>query len=65
MENHHISSSWFIAIQDEKCDIFSGMKSDDYKLMRTRMIAMVLSTDMSAHFGDLAKTKARVASGGI
>lgn len=64
MENHHVASSWLLTIQDEKCDIFSNLKGEDYKLIRQRMISMVLSTDMSAHFGDLAKTKARVASQG-
>lgn len=64
MENHHVASSWLLTIQDEKCDIFSNLKGDDYKLVRQRMISMVLSTDMSAHFGDLAKTKARVSSQG-
>jgi 3'5'-cyclic nucleotide phosphodiesterase len=64
LENHHISSSWLLMLQDEKCDIFCNLKGDDYKLIRQRMIAMVLSTDMSSHFGDLAKTKARVSSQG-
>lgn len=65
LENHHIASSWLITLQDEKADIFSRMDIDSYKLIRQRMISMVLATDMSSHFGDLAKTKAKVASSEI
>ena len=62
LENHHIASSWLITIQDEKSDIFGKLDPDTYKLIRQRMISMVLATDMSSHFGDLAKTKAKVSS---
>jgi len=62
LENHHIASSWLITLQDEKSDIFARLDNDSYKLIRQRMISMVLATDMSSHFGDLAKAKAKVSS---
>ena len=36
-----------------------GMDRDDYKKTRERLIHMVLATDMSKHFADLAKFKSR------
>ena len=37
---------------------------DDAKKFRERMISMILSTDMSVHFADLAKLKGRLTSPG-
>jgi hypothetical protein len=38
------------------------MEIEDYKKMRVRLISMVLATDMSNHFADIAKFKSRASS---
>ena len=63
LENHHVSGS-FVLIRQEKYEILQNFTKSDYKLWRERMIAMVLATDMSVHFADLAKLKGRLASAG-
>lgn len=41
-----------------------NLNREQYKLMRERMISMVLATDMSFHFSDMGKLKARLISEG-
>jgi len=65
LENHHIAASWLLTMSDEKCDIFTKLDKDEYKKIRERMISMVLATDMTFHFSDMAKMKARLASSGF
>ena len=64
LENHHIAASWLVTMSEEKYNIFEKLDKDDYKKIRERMISMVLATDMSFHFSDMAKLKARLASSG-
>lgn len=52
-------------MSDEKYNIFEKLDREEYKKVRERMISMVLATDMSFHFSDLAKMKARLASSGM
>nr|CAB3264736.1 calcium/calmodulin-dependent 3',5'-cyclic nucleotide phosphodiesterase 1A-like [Phallusia mammillata] len=56
LENHHISSA-FRLMQEDDCNIMSGMNTDDYQECRALMIDMVLATDMSQHFGQIQKMK--------
>ena len=62
MENHHVSSV-FELLKDQELNIFESFSKEDYKIMRERIIAIVLATDMSTHFGDVAKLKGRLAAG--
>ena len=41
-------------------EIFSEFSKENYQKIRERIIAMVLSTDMASHFGDLARLKGRL-----
>jgi len=50
LENHHASFG-FRVMKNPTCDILSQMSTDDRKECRKMVIAMILSTDMSAHFG--------------
>jgi hypothetical protein len=62
LENHHISATFKILKEDE-FNIFKKFSKDNYKQVRERMIAMVLSTDMTQHFTDVAQLKGKLAGG--
>ena len=64
MENHHIAASWLVTVTDERLNVFEKLDKDEYRKIRERMISMVLATDMSFHFSDMAKLKAKLASSG-
>ena len=49
LENMHISETFKLTIDYPNCDIFLGMNSDNYKIMRKEMISCVLCTDMINH----------------
>lgn len=44
------------------CDIMENMSRVDYKRARNMMIYCILATDMSKHFSELGKFKARIGS---
>ena len=58
LENHHIASS-FALMLDTGMNILEGMGHNEFKRVRALMIHCVLATDMSKHFGELGKFKAR------
>lgn len=49
LENHHISAA-FRLLKDDDCNILSHLSREEYRELRTLVIDMVLSTDMSFHF---------------
>nr|XP_033803031.1 calcium/calmodulin-dependent 3',5'-cyclic nucleotide phosphodiesterase 1A isoform X2 [Geotrypetes seraphini] len=49
LENHHVSAAYRI-MQEEETNIFANLSKDDWRDLRTLVIEMVLSTDMSCHF---------------
>ncbi len=61
MENHHVAAS-FELMTDEDLNFLINFSKDDYKKVREIMIHMILATDMTKHFSDLAKFKSRLAS---
>ena len=63
LENHHVSAAYTLALKEET-SIFANFSREDYTKMREKIIGMVLSTDMSVHFADLAKLKGRLATSG-
>lgn len=63
LENHHVSSIFFL-MKDDSLNILSNLAKEDFKKTRERLISMILSTDMSVHFSDLAKLKGRLVSNG-
>jgi|LauGreDrversion4_2_1035121.scaffolds.fasta_scaffold101536_1 3',5'-cyclic-nucleotide phosphodiesterase len=42
------------------CNILENLSKADYKRVRSMMINLVLATDMSKHFSELGKLKARI-----
>lgn len=64
MENHHIAASWLVTVTDERLNVFEKLEKDESRKIRERMISMVLATDMTFHFSDMAKLKAKLASSG-
>jgi hypothetical protein len=63
LENYHVSAAYSL-ILEEQTAIFANFNREDYTKMRERIISMVLSTDMSVHFSELAKLKGRLATSG-
>lgn len=63
LENHHASSA-FILMQKENSNVFSHLSKEDTKKSRERIIQMILHTDNSSHFADLAKLKGRLSAAG-
>lgn len=53
-----------VILREKNCNIFKELSKEDYQSIRARMISMVLATDMSSHFSDLAMLKGRLATTG-
>ncbi|XP_075687273.1 dual specificity calcium/calmodulin-dependent 3',5'-cyclic nucleotide phosphodiesterase 1A [Rhinoderma darwinii] len=49
LENHHVSAAYRI-MQEDDMNILVNLSKDDWRDLRTLVIEMVLSTDMSGHF---------------
>ncbi|XP_055915878.1 dual specificity calcium/calmodulin-dependent 3',5'-cyclic nucleotide phosphodiesterase 1 isoform X3 [Eupeodes corollae] len=56
LENHHISAA-FRVLKDDDCNILSNLSREEFRELRTLIIDMVLSTDMSFHFQQLKNMK--------
>uniref|UniRef100_A0A7M4F6C1 Phosphodiesterase n=1 Tax=Crocodylus porosus TaxID=8502 RepID=A0A7M4F6C1_CROPO len=49
LENHHVSAAYRL-MQEEEMNILANLSKDDWRELRSLVIEMVLSTDMSGHF---------------
>ncbi|CAJ0966971.1 unnamed protein product [Ranitomeya imitator] len=49
LENHHVSAAYRI-MQEDDMNVLANLSKDDWRDLRTLVIEMVLSTDMSGHF---------------
>ncbi|XP_062972368.1 dual specificity calcium/calmodulin-dependent 3',5'-cyclic nucleotide phosphodiesterase 1A [Elgaria multicarinata webbii] len=49
LENHHVSAAYKI-MQEEEMNILVNLTKDEWRELRSLVIEMVLSTDMSGHF---------------
>ncbi|XP_067405183.1 dual specificity calcium/calmodulin-dependent 3',5'-cyclic nucleotide phosphodiesterase 1A isoform X2 [Emydura macquarii macquarii] len=49
LENHHVSAAYRL-MQEEEMNILAHLTKDDWRELRSLVIEMVLSTDMSGHF---------------
>lgn len=56
LENHHISAA-FRLLKDDDCNVLSNLSREEFRELRTLIIDMVLSTDMSFHFQQLKNMK--------
>ena len=61
LENHHIAAA-FAAAKDPDKNIFQNLRPEQAKVYRSKMISIVLATDMSRHFEDHGKFKNRFTS---
>jgi hypothetical protein len=59
LENHHIAAT-FLAMQEQGYNVLEHLSKDEFKRARSVMIGGVLATDMSKHFSELGKFKARI-----
>ncbi|XP_016118995.1 calcium/calmodulin-dependent 3',5'-cyclic nucleotide phosphodiesterase 1A-like [Sinocyclocheilus grahami] len=49
LENHHVSAAYRL-MQEDEMNILVNLSKDDWRELRTLVIEMVMSTDMSCHF---------------
>uniref|UniRef100_A0A452H614 Phosphodiesterase n=1 Tax=Gopherus agassizii TaxID=38772 RepID=A0A452H614_9SAUR len=49
LENHHVSAAYRL-MQEDEMNILANLTKDDWRELRSLVIEMVLSTDMSGHF---------------
>ncbi|XP_071603292.1 dual specificity calcium/calmodulin-dependent 3',5'-cyclic nucleotide phosphodiesterase 1A isoform X3 [Heliangelus exortis] len=49
LENHHVSAAYRL-MQEEEMNVLANLNKDDWRELRSLVIEMVLSTDMSGHF---------------
>jgi hypothetical protein len=59
LENMHVSEA-FRDLTAGKHNLFDGFSPEQYTRIRSQIITMVLGTDMSVHFVNMAKFKAQV-----
>jgi hypothetical protein len=62
LENHHIAIAFDTMLRDPSTCIYENFSLDEFKSLREDMINLVLHTDMSSHFDDMAKMKEAQAS---
>ena len=55
MENHHASLAFQLTRQSDDTNIFKNLTRDEYRVLRSIIIDMVLATEMSKHFEHLNK----------
>ena len=60
---HHLSEL-FKMLQKENFNVIEKFSKEKFKFVRERLITMILATDMSNHFSDLAKLKGRMSLAG-
>ncbi|CAK9002321.1 5'-cyclic phosphodiesterase 9A [Durusdinium trenchii] len=49
LENHHCARTFEIALSKDECNFFQDLDQANYNLIRKRMIAGILATDMKHH----------------
>ena len=60
LENHHIAVAFDTMLRDPETCIYDEWTDEEFRLMRTNMIDLVLATDMAIHFKDLAQINTRL-----
>ncbi|EGR34036.1 hypothetical protein IMG5_026420 [Ichthyophthirius multifiliis] len=62
LENHHISKTYRIINGEQDMNIFINLSKNKQKIVRNNIIQMIIATDMSYHFSDMAKLKGRTST---
>ncbi|XP_071453513.1 high affinity cAMP-specific and IBMX-insensitive 3',5'-cyclic phosphodiesterase 8 isoform X2 [Hetaerina americana] len=55
LESHHSALTFKLTLSDDRVNIFKGLDSDKYKILRQSIIDMVLATEMTKHFEHMTK----------
>ncbi|XP_055921797.1 high affinity cAMP-specific and IBMX-insensitive 3',5'-cyclic phosphodiesterase 8 isoform X3 [Eupeodes corollae] len=55
LESHHAATTFKLTLGDDKINIFKNLDKDTYKSVRSVIIDMILATEMTRHFENLAK----------
>ena len=63
LERHHLASA-FAVMKTKGYDILSGLSSEDYRIVRSLIIEVVLATDLMQHFDFIGRLKALAAKSG-
>eukprot|EP01066_Platyproteum_vivax_P015090 Platyproteum_vivax@DN6711_c0_g1_i1.p1 len=60
LENFHVASVFKLVRKDPSCNIFQNLSASRYATLRETLIQLVLGTDMTQHFTQLAKLNLKV-----
>lgn len=60
LENYHVAEAFALMNSTNDCNVFGHLGLDDLKYARRLMIELVLGTDMSTHFHDVAVFNTRI-----
>lgn len=63
-ENYHVAETFSILKKDET-NFLEQLSSDEFRVVRKRMIGCILATDMAKHSSDLSALKSLVETKGI
>jgi hypothetical protein len=58
LESYHTAALFKITLEKDK-NIFESFSREDYSNIRKKIVSMILATDVSRHFSDLAKFKTK------
>ncbi|KAG7383556.1 Calcium/calmodulin-dependent 3',5'-cyclic nucleotide phosphodiesterase 1B [Phytophthora boehmeriae] len=64
LENYHVAQS-FLVMKNADLNVLGELSPDDFKYARDMIIQMVLATDMSKHFEDVALFKTNILSASL
>ncbi|RLN48108.1 hypothetical protein BBJ29_007063 [Phytophthora kernoviae] len=64
LENYHVAQS-FLVMKNADLNVLGELAPDDFKYARDMIIQMVLATDMSKHFEDVALFKTNILSASL
>jgi len=65
LEMHHIAAAFLLMKEDPELNLLHKMDKEQYKLLRSMMIDMVLGTEMAAHFEVVALFKSKLVDQGL
>mmetsp|Transcript_7171 Transcript_7171/g.6697 ORF Transcript_7171/g.6697 Transcript_7171/m.6697 type:complete len:112 (+) Transcript_7171:358-693(+) len=62
LENHHISVAFSAMMKSSKTRFNENLSNDEFDIMRSQIIDLVLATDNSTHFSEISHLRARLDS---
>ncbi|XP_034944709.1 high affinity cAMP-specific and IBMX-insensitive 3',5'-cyclic phosphodiesterase 8 isoform X2 [Chelonus insularis] len=55
LESHHAAMTFKLTLADDSVNIFKNLERETYRVIRQNIIDMILATEMTKHFENLAK----------